>query len=224
MRMISVVCGVVLTVLCGGCLRKEVAQTIYLGPGATTWTVIEQHVRSDEKEPMDRILEENDYALAVGAGTHPVAQAFRRLGAQSVTTTWLRRERPYTVMAEARFAGLRQLATAILRDARAPGDVSLVQSGCETRFGVRVDVDAAPASAGEPSAANPSAGDTALDALLTDLENYRFVVAEGRFTSADGFRILDEGTVAVWDEKKAPADGILTLALAWAEEGCVAKR
>jgi hypothetical protein len=219
MRMISVVCGVVVTVLCGGCLQKDVVQTIYLGPGATTWTVVEGHVRSDEKEPMDRILEENDYSLAVGAGKHPVAQAFRRLGAQSVTTTWLRRERPYTVMTEARFAGLRQLATALLRDVGAQGDVSLVQSGCETRFAIRVDVDS-------PAAANgdPSAGDSARDALLTDLENYRFVLAEGRFIAADGFRILDEGTIAVWDEKKTATDGILTLALSWAEEGCVAKR
>jgi hypothetical protein len=214
MRVISVVCGVVLTVLCGGCLQKDVVQTIYLAPGGTTWTVIEQDVRSDEKEPMDRILEENDYALAVGAGKHPVAEAFRRLGAQSVTTTWLRRERPYTVMTEARFGDLRQLSTAILRDAGAHGDVSLVREGCETRFRFRVDVDAAPASTGE----------NALDALLTDLENYRFVLAEGRFTSADGFRILDEGTIAVWDGKKAAADGALTLALSWMEEGCVAKR
>jgi hypothetical protein len=219
MRMISVVCGVVLTVLCGGCLQKDVVQTIYLGPGATTWTVVEGHIRSDKEKPMDRILEENDYSLAVGAGKHPVAEAFRHLGAQSVTTTWLRRERPYTVMTEARFAGLRQLATAILRDLRAQGDVSLVQNGCDTTFAVRVDVASAP-----PAAGDPSAGNTALDALLIDLENYRFVLAEGRFTSADGFRILDEGTVAAWDEKKTAADGILTLGLSWAEEGCVAKR
>ena len=39
MRVISVVCGVVLVVLCGGCLRKEAVQTIYLAPGGTTWTL-----------------------------------------------------------------------------------------------------------------------------------------------------------------------------------------
>jgi len=223
--MISVVCGVaVAAAMCGGCLRKEVDQTIYLAPGGTIWTVVERNVRSDEKEPGDRIVEEHDYYLAADAGNHPAAQAFRRLGAQSVTTTWLRRERPYTVMTEARFGDLRQLATAILRDAGAQGDVSLVRDGCETKFGVRVAVDP---SAGNPSAGNPpppSAGDSALDALLTDLENYRFVLAEGRFTSADGFRILDEGTIAVWDENKSATDGILSLALGWTSEGCVTKR
>lgn len=36
-----------------------------------------------------------------------------------------------------------------------------------------------------------------------------FVLAEGRFSWADGFRILDEGTIAVWDGSKVAADGIL---------------
>jgi hypothetical protein len=211
MRMMSVVCGVaVAAAMCGGCLRKEVASTIYVAPGGTMWTVVERNVRSDEKAPADRIVEESDYYLAAAAGKHSVAQAFRRLGAQSVTTTWLRRERPYTVMTEARFGDLRQLATAILRDAGAQGDVSLVRDGCDTAFGVKVDVD--------------SPDNTALDALLTDLENYRFVLADGRFTSADGFRILDEGTIAVWDGNKTATDGILTLALGWTSEGCVTKR
>ena len=228
MRMISVVCGVALTAAtCGGCLRKEVNETIYLAPGGTIWTVVERNVRSDEKVLADRMVEEHDYYLAAAAGQHPVAQALRRLGAQSVTTTWLRRERPYTVVTEGRFGDLRQLATAFLRDAGAQGDVSLVRDGCDTTFSVRVDVDrsAGNPSAGNPSAGNPpSAGETPLDALLTDLENYRFVLAEGRFTSADGFRILDEGTIAVWDNSKAATDGRLTLALGWASEGCVTKR
>ena len=59
-----------------------------------------------------------------------------------------------------------------------------------------------------------------LDALMDDLETYRFVLTEGRFISADGFEILDGGSVAVPDKKKTPADGILTLALTWADEGC----
>jgi hypothetical protein len=98
-----------------------------------------------------------------------VAQAFRRLGAQKVTTTWLRRERPSSVMTEGRFAGLRPLAMAILRDAQARGDVSLVREGCQTRFTVRVDVE---------SAAD-STDDSALGELLTDLETCRFALAEG---------------------------------------------
>ena len=56
--------------------------------------------------------------------------------------------------------------------------------------------------------------------LLTDLDTYRFVLTEGRFVSADGFEILDEGAVAVPDKKKTPAGGVPHLSLAWADEGC----
>jgi hypothetical protein len=198
---------------CSGCLRKEVTQTIYVAPSGVVWSAIERDVRSDEKAPADRIREEHDYFLAASAGRHPMAEAFRRLGAQSVTTTWLRRERPYSVMTEARFGDVRQLATAILRDAQARGDVTLVRDGCQTRFGVRVDLDSAP----------DSSGDSALDELLTDLETYRFVLTEGHFVSADGFEIDEDGAIAVPDKTKTATDGILTLALVWADEGCVVK-
>jgi len=139
-----------------------------------------------------------------------VAQALRRLGARSVTTTWLRRERPYSVMTEGKFADVRQLAAAILRDAGAQGEATLVQDGCVTRFGFRVDLN--------------SAADTtsALDALLGELDSYRLVLTEGRFVSADGFKILDNSVAVPDPEKKAPND-ILTLALGWAAEGCIAK-
>jgi hypothetical protein len=212
--MISGVCGVmVAAAICSGCLRKEVTHTVYLDPSGVVWSVIERDVRSDENEPAARIREEQDYFLAASAGTHGVAQAFRRLGAQKVTTTWLRRERPYSVMTEARFTDVRQLAMAILRDAQAQGDVSLLREGCQTRFNVRVDLE---------SAAD-SDDDSALGELLTDLETYRFVLTEGRFISADGFEILEDGSIAVPDKKKTATDGVLTLSLVWADEGCAVK-
>jgi hypothetical protein len=203
---------VALAAAASACLRKEVNQTIYLAPSGVIWTLLESDVRSDTKEPADRLREEHDYFLAASAGKHPVAEAFRRLGAQSVTTTWLRRERPYSVLTEARFPDVRQLAMAILRDARAQGDVTLVRDGCHTRFGLRVDLESAPESGGG-----------ALAELLTDLDTYRFVLAEGRFVSADGFKVLEEGGVAVPDAKKTAPDDVLTLALTWADEGCVGK-
>src|SRR5436190_23771504 len=130
MRMISMVCGVVVTTAaCGGCRQKEVGQSIYLSPAGAVWTVIERDVRSDEKDPASRIREEQEYLLAARAGQHGVARAFRSLGAQPVTTTWLRRDRPYSVMTEGRFADLRQLAMAILREGRAQGDVTLAREG-----------------------------------------------------------------------------------------------
>jgi len=43
----------------------------------------------------------------------------------------------------------------------------------------------------------------------------------GRFISADGFEILEDGSIALPDKKKETAtDGVLTLSLVWADEGC----
>jgi hypothetical protein len=116
-------------------------------------------------------------------------------------------------MTQGRFSDLRQLATAILRDAAAPGEATLAQDGCVTRFALRVEVN---------GASKDQAEDGAVDALLADLETYRVVLTGGRFISADGFKILDDA-VAVPDAGKTAPDGTLTLALAWAAEGCMAK-
>ena len=119
MRMFSTVSMVVLAgALSTGCLQKDMTQTIYISPGSATWSVIEKDVRSDEEALAGRISEEHDYILAATAGQHPVARAFRRLGAHAVTTTWLRRNRPYTVLTEARFSSLEQIFRAVLRDAQ----------------------------------------------------------------------------------------------------------
>lgn len=212
MRMISMTCGVLVTAVLGsGCLKKEVTETIYIAPSGVVWSTIERNVRSDDRAPADRAREENEYVTAVNGEYHGTAGAFRQLGAESVTTTWLRRERPYSVMTEARFAGPRELAAAILREAGLEGQVTLEHDGCVTQFALRTNLEPAPATS----------GDHATDELLTELRDYRFVLTEGRFVSADGFEIQDEGAIAVPDGKKTAADGVLTLALAWRAEACL---
>jgi hypothetical protein len=192
-----------------GCLQKDMTQTIYISPESATWSVVEKHVRSDEKTPVGRIAEEHDYLLAVTAGTHPVAQAFRRLGANAIAATWLRRDRPFTVVTEGRFSSLEQVFKALLRDAQMHGDVAVVKKGCETRLTAQIDLSVAPAG-----------DDTAIDALIGDADGYRLVLTEGRFVSADGFAISGDGVVAVPDGGKAPEGDILTLGLSWISEGC----
>lgn len=210
MRTISTISLVVLAgVLLTGCLQKDVTHTIYISPDSATWSVLEKDIRSDERAPADRIAEEHDYVLAATAGTHPVAQAFRRLGAHAVTTTWLRRDRPYTVLTEARFSSLEQIVKAVLRDAQLPGEVTAIRTGCETRLTVRVDLSGAPA-----------VEDSALDALIGDANDYRIVLTEGAFVAASGFTISHDGMAAVVDRGKAPEGEVLTLGLSWIWEGC----
>jgi hypothetical protein len=196
--------------LSGGCLQKDETETIYLGGAGVTWTAIEANVRSDETPPARRVEEERGFFAAADAGAHPTAQAFWRLGAQSVTTTWLRRDRPYAVMTDARFADLRLLAESILREAGLHGTVTLTRNACQTTFGVRLDMDA--------DTATPA--DSDVGGLATALESYKFVLTDGHFVSADGFNIGDDRTIAVPDTKKIPVDGVLTLSLAWVAEAC----
>jgi hypothetical protein len=213
MRMFSGICVLSLAaaaaLFSAGCLRKQVTHTIYLAPSDVTWTAIEKDVRSDESDGVKAAAEEHDYVLAAGAGQQRVAVALRRLGARGVTTTWLRRQRPYTVVTEGRFDDLRQLTLTILRDAGAEGDATLVREGCRTTFTARVNVD----SAGGTQ-------DSAVDALLEELDAYRIVLTRGRFVAGDGFVIEEDGAVAVPDKDKTPIDGVLTIALAWIAEGC----
>lgn len=188
------------------CLRREVAHTIYISPASVTWTAVETDVRSDEGNAVERMAEEQDFVLAARAGRHPVADALRRLGGRDVSTSWLRTERPYGVMTAARFDDPAQLARAVFRTLGIDGDASLVREGCRTTFTARLNADSTSRN-----------GDSGVEALLEDLDAYRFVLTTGRFVAADGFAI--DGAVATPDPAKAPADGALNLSLAWEEEG-----
>lgn len=201
--------ALITAVASAGCLQKEVTHTLYVAPSSVVWSVLEKDVRSDEPSAGARHLEEHEYALGVAAGSHGVALAFRRLGARA-TTTWLRRERPYSAMTEARFADLGAVATALLRESRAQGDATLVREGCRTTFAMRLDADSTEANS-----------DDGLDALVAELEDYRVVLTEGRFVSADGFAIGSDGVVASPDPAKTPAGGVLTIGLVWEDGSCV---
>jgi hypothetical protein len=192
-----------------GCLRSEVTHTIYVSPSGVVWSAMEKDVRSDEADPGKGLAEEHDYVLAARTEQQPIAASLRGLGARPVTTTWLRRERPYTVVTEGRFADLRQLAWAMIRNAGLQGDASLVREGCRTTLTIRVDL-ASGSSAGD---------DSAVDALLAGADAYRLVLTEGRFVAADGFVIQEDGAVARLDGTKSPTDGVVTMMLAW-NNGC----
>lgn len=191
------------------CLQKEVTQSIYISPSGVTWTVTERYVRSDETSIGARQAEEQEYVLGVHADRHPPAEALRGLGAQSVTTSWLRRERPYSVMTEATFPDLRSLAVALLRQLRIPGDATVVREGCQTTLSVRANVESI-----------DEEGDNGLDALIADLDDYRIVLTQGRFAAAEGFTFEGDGVVAVPDVTKTPEDGWLKLRLVWDDAGC----
>lgn len=196
-----------------GCLQKEVRHTLYLSPAGVVWSVVEKDVRSDEQPGLARDTEERDYLLAADAGRHAVAAALRGLGAASIETRWIRRERPYSVMTDASFTDVAAIATAILREAHLQGEASLTRQGCRSTFAIRVGTD-------DPPSSGKADGDDVLDALIEDVDRYRFVLTEGRFASADGFIIEGDGTVAAPDPKKTASNGTLTARLVWDDGSC----
>jgi hypothetical protein len=209
MRIISTISGLFAAgalVASAGCLQKQVTHTLYLSPGGdVTWSAMEMRVRSDEPDASKRTAEENNYVASVVAGQHSVAAALTSLGGHPIATTWLRRERPYTVLTDARFGNIRDLAEAITRGTGLTGDATLAASGRRTTLTVRVSVNDAEVSGRE----------TTTDALIEELERYRIVMTEGRFVFADGFLLDEDGVVAAPDQRKEPRDGVLTLVLAW---------
>jgi hypothetical protein len=196
----------------GGCLQKETTHTLYLEPeGAVTWTASEKDIRSDERNPAGRLEEENDYLTSVSAGMHDTGRALAALGGLSPDVHLVRATRPFVVVTEARFAAIDQVIDRMLTELHVPGDARLERTNGTTRLLIHVD-------ATSPGESNPG-DDTPVGALLENPDCFRFVLTDGRFVDARGFRLSEDGAVAVplavSDEELARTQGLIDLSLTW---------
>lgn len=182
------VAGLLLT---PACIQQETTHTWYLSPGGeVTWMTIERDIRSDAREETDRYREEQEVVDRFAAGVHPIGVALRRLGAENVRVRVLRRERPYAVVSEGRFARADQMIQRLLDEWRIPGSATIAIEGDQSTLEI---VMHAPA---------PESGEEGPVAALTDCDApYRFVLTDGRFVSAMGFALEGDGTIAVLHEK-----------------------
>jgi hypothetical protein len=200
MRTFSTLSSLILTGLVAlssaGCLQKTTVTTVYIGPSDVTVSVMETDIRSDEKTAGERLGEEHAFVLQADAGQHSTAQDLRELGGRSVRTSWIRRERPYGLMTEARFADLRALAMSMIRAGETSGNSTIARHGCETAFEIWLTSDHA-----------------------EDLGLNRLVLTDGHFTMADGFRLEDDATVALPDGTKRVA-GVYPRGLWWFVHWC----
>lgn len=194
--------------LSAGCLQKETSQTWYLSPdGGVIWTMSELNVRSDEADAVAREREEQGYIHAVQADMHGPAAAFRALDAQVVRTRVIRAERPFGVITEARFTSVRAMVAKLLTELRAPGDVTLTNEGSRTTLRIRINIAEMPENEEETSP---------MSALADG--NCRFILTDGKFVSAKGFKLQNKDREAVPDdnlEAASAADGFIELMLAW---------
>jgi hypothetical protein len=195
-----------------GCLQKETTHTLYLSPdGGVAWTAVESDVHSDEADVGRRLTEEQQYILEAGGGTHGVGRALAALDPRSLRTYVIRADRPFLVVTTAQFDSIEFLAQRLLRRLPAVGTVSLARGSGATCLVLKIDVRA--------TQALDNAGKSPLEALAEDLDRYRFVLTDGRFVSAKGFELEDDGRIArpieTSMEDVMANGGILELSLTW---------
>jgi hypothetical protein len=204
---------IVAATLSAACLQQETTHTVYLSPdGAVTWMSIERDIRSDARAAADRVREEQEFLDRAGAGSHPIGLALQQLGPDAgVRTRLLRRERPYAVLTEARYARLDGSLDRMLLECGLRGFASITRTGETSTLELLFTVPDGEADADHESP---------VMALADADAPYRVVLTEGRFVSGEGFIIDGDGAVAVFDaahvEDRAGPGQTVRISLSWA--------
>ncbi len=194
--------------LTAACIDQNTRHIFYLdADGAVTWTVVQEEVRSDAEDKLDRIREEREFLQAVDRDEHDVARAFDRLGALWVDTQLVRAERPYVVVTEARFESVARALEEFLLRVGLEAEAHLEAEGDRMRltFSYR-ELE---------GQAEGSGDDEVVESLLSDHETYRFVLTEGKFIDARGFRLEARDTAAVLVEVDENDGGQAVHSLTW---------
>ena len=92
-------------------------------------------------------------------------------------------------LTDARFPRVDRVIARLFEELGLRGEATLTVNGEETTLSVALDL----ASLDDPGPEDESP----VTALLEDLDRYRFVLTDGRFVSATGFAILDDGSAAM---------------------------
>jgi len=198
------------------CLQKDTTSTIYLRPdGSFDWVILEQNVRSDERDEPARLAEEARYLDGVSRGELDTVNGLLALGAEDVQVRWLRGTRPYAVMIDARFGNLASVFDRVLAPCGIPYESRLTESDGIATWTLRADVgldgDRLEQGAGE------GCGD-GIDGLDGALGELRIVLESGSFTAATGFIIEGTDTAAVDEktmEENVKSTGLVELSLSW---------
>ena len=117
-------------------------------------------------------------------------------------------------LTDARFARVDLVIRRLFEELGLRGEATFEANGQEATLSVSLDLS----SLDDPGPENESP----VTALVEDFDRYRFVLTDGRFVSAIGFDLLDNGTAARLQEIPAATvkiDGVLKLKLAWRMAG-----
>jgi hypothetical protein len=215
MRHTALPLAIAAALLTAACLQKDTTSTIYLrSDGSVTWVILEQNVRSDERDDAARLAEEAGYVDGVSRGDSDMINSLFALGAKDVHVRWLRSARPYAAMVDARFDNIAGVFDRALATCGLPYESSVTElDGVATwilRADVGVDGDRLTHDALEGCGNSLDGLDEALDLTI--------VLESGTFTAATGFTItgtdmaaLDEKTI----EEHVKSTGVVELSLSW---------
>jgi hypothetical protein len=198
-----------------GCLKKETTHTLYLSPDSgLRWVVDESGVHSDESEPGRRVQEEQAYIGPALIGAHRIAQGLQAIGPDGpVRTTVVRDERPFHVVTDARFVRVDRAFDRLFAACGIKAAVTLSQEAGRSSLHMRFDFTR-----------EVEERETPARVLLEDLENFRFVLTEGRFVAGGGFDVQDRTRAVIsreWVtnvEAARSAGREVELTLVWDEE------
>jgi hypothetical protein len=191
-RLAALVAFLAVAVVSAGCLVKETSHTLCLEPdGSVRWAVLERNIHATADTPADRQREEDEFMASTAAGEHPMALAFRALGASDVRTQLVSAEWPFAVRTEARFPDIARLWQQCLDSVDGLRAQSTLEvNGNRTTWRVTVDLD--------PDVQRPDSDVTqAIESLFDDNGDAPvFFIRHGQFVDAVGFETSDDGRVA----------------------------
>ena len=169
-----------LIVSCAACLSAENRHAFYLEPdGSATWAVTEEDVRSGA-----------EFLEGARRGQTQIARALQQVGATWVETKVVRDQVPYTVVSQARFDSAARMLESFLGAIGFEAEAALKFDAERTTLWFRFR-EPAENGGDDESDFGP------LGCLVEPVERYRFVLTEGHFVEATGFRIESGETLAV---------------------------
>ena len=187
MKRVSAV--VVLAGLSLACLNGENRHAFYLEPdGAATWSVTQEDVRPDSGGLDRKDDAEREYLARARQGDLEIARALRGLGASWVETRIVRDRPPFTIVTEAEFKSAAWMIEEFLTRVGFEAEAQLHFEGDRTRLSFAFREVEAEATDEDPEQAEMC--------LLESTEAYRFVLTEGEFLEAAGFRLDESRTTA----------------------------
>jgi hypothetical protein len=184
-----------------GCLQRDVTETWYLDglTASVTWSVLEDHVRSDIRDAVERDNEESTFVLAARRDDHPVARGFVQLGFWTPRTLILRDAVPYSVLTESSAARIDVVGQRLLLGLSLSGTSTLTKNGSTWEWTLAVRKPSTDDNLREP--------DDDVSALIGELDSLSVMLTAGRFDEATGFTLSgDHRAAKIVSLDEDPAD------------------